>query len=269
MALAFHCPHCGQALPVSAAALGQKVECARCQANFFLAPTHLQAPGGKAAPPPPAQPATSATGAAVATVAPPTPVAVPVAPRPVAMPASTPPTPSPLAPVSVKPAPVSKPVVLPATTLKAAPDGKLPTLSLEADAELAKKGTKEQGPSSVVVLATLAVSVTLSLAVLLVDFESGPTPTSAAAAARQDVQRFYGDEHAQIQPYQKLLREAQRAHTRGDISKERRCYRQVMELLRSEGRSVRKTLTGSAGDDAQLEQMLNVLLRDVQETSLF
>ncbi len=153
------------------------------------------------------------------------------------------------------------------TTLKPTPDGKLPTLALYSEVTRSEKTSTNSGPSTLVVLATLAVSVTLSLTMLLFDFAPTTSPTGEAEAARAHIVKFFGDEPTALQPYQKTLRESQRAHSRGDRSTERKCYREVLELLRSENRSLRKTLTGSAGDDRALENDLTVSLRATAETS--
>lgn len=266
MALAFHCPSCKRPLPVSAGMLGQKVTCAGCQTSFVLAPTHLQTPG--AAPPvvaaTPAPPPLTATTAATSALAAP-PVAVIEPPRVVASVPVAPPRPA-AAPASSAARTTTAP---PPTALKAAPDGKLPTLALHADASSKTKSAGSSTPSTLLVFAALAISATLSVAVLLVDVEPKAAPTNEAQLAREQIQRFYGDSAAELLPYQKLLRESQRAHSRHDLPAERRCYRHVLELLRAESRTPSKTLTGTTGDDAELERVLTVLLRDVRETSLF
>lgn len=145
--------------------------------------------------------------------------------------------------------------------LKPTADGKLPSLNLENEPVTKERGAGQSGPSTLVVVATLAVSVTLSLAMVLIDFEPQAKTVQPAKDARYEIQQFYGEDGVALEPYQALLRKAQRAHSRGDRAEERKCYRQVLELLRAEGRGVRKTLTGTDGDDVELERLLATLLR--------
>jgi hypothetical protein len=238
--------------------LGQSVVCAACKANFVLTPAQLQAPSGagKSAPPPPPGKSSTATATLPAQLAAPP----RVAPPPIAPPVA-----------SRNQLPATKPAVTapPPTLLQPAPDGKLPTLALEQDAVARGKQTPSQGPSTLIVVATLALSMTLSLAMLMLDFTPRKMPEADAFYARQKLESFFGDEGAPPRPYQSLLRESQRAHSRGDIATERKCYKQVMDQLRSESRGPLHTLTGTAGDDAELERQLTILLRDVGETSFF
>jgi hypothetical protein len=58
------------------------------------------------------------------------------------------------------------------------------------------------------------------------------------------------------------LRDAQRAHSRGDDATERQMYRKVLQLLRAEGRSRFTTLTGTLRGDEDLEAQIAILMAD-------
>jgi hypothetical protein len=114
----------------------------------------------------------------------------------------------------------------------------------------------------VVVAGLLGVSLMLTLGLLLVDVEPSGSSAEDVREAREQLTAFFGSDVAPPRPFQLLLREAQRAHARGDRDTERARYRQVLELLRAESRSPSRTLTATAGDDAELERLLTILLHD-------
>ena len=88
-------------------------------------------------------------------------------------------------------------------------------------------------------------------------------PSSAASSQRKDAMRQTierrlfrlrtASESKDLEPYQVLLREAQRAYTRGDRKTERDDYRKVLDMLRAERGSYEKGLTGSRTSDKELE----------------
>lgn len=154
----------------------------------------------------------------------------------------------------------------PITTLKPAADGSLPTLALEQS--LSKKDRPaRQPPSSLAVMGALGLSVVLSFALWMVDFDNSPPVAPGAFDARQKLVKFLGNEGEPLQPYQILLRESQLAHYRGDLKSEREAYRSVLRLLRSEDRGPRSTVTGATYDDAELEATLTQLLREIADRS--
>jgi hypothetical protein len=65
-----------------------------------------------------------------------------------------------------------------------------------------------------------------------------------------------------LAPYQRHLRDAQRAYARGDTAAERQNYRRVLQLLRAEGRSRFSSLTTTPTQDRELEELLAILLTD-------
>ena len=99
----------------------------------------------------------------------------------------------------------------------------------------------------------------------------GMQPTSGekeVREARENIRQFYevrADE--ELAPFQRELREAQLAHSRGDSRTEIRCYQKVMARFRSEDRSQFSGLTGSPTWDIELEQLVSVLLNDAKRKS--
>jgi hypothetical protein len=138
----------------------------------------------------------------------------------------------------------------------------LPTLQL-ADGQASGKG--EAGEKAVPLwLALLAVMASTGLSAFLL--LGDPAKTNAVdrrAEARQEIEKdYFGSDVSQLRLYQVLLREAQQAHSRGDRAAERQRYRQVLSLLRAEGRSQFEGLTGSPRDDDRLVDLLSILLAD-------
>ncbi len=69
------------------------------------------------------------------------------------------------------------------------------------------------------------------------------------------------DPNEPLVAYQLLLREAQRAYTRGDKQAERDAYRSVLRLLRAE-RGRFEGLTGSPKSDEDLENHITIILQE-------
>jgi hypothetical protein len=151
--------------------------------------------------------------------------------------------------------PQSKPA---AETL--AVDGKLPALSLAEDDPQRAEEPKGTNPLFLIVL--LSVSFTLSAAMLMMDFGPSDTQSARRELARQQLAEFYAQPDEALAPYQIYLREAQRAHSRGDRQNERDNYRRVLRLLRAEGRSRFETVTRTPSSDDRLEELLSILLSD-------
>jgi hypothetical protein len=149
------------------------------------------------------------------------------------------------------------------STLKPAEDGKLPELHLNEGRKPESKQARSKTIHPLILLGVLVMSVALSVLLVVVDTESRSTSTDAKAAARIRIQDHYftGYGNQSIEPYQQYLREAQRAHSRGDFRAERRLYRKVFDLLRAERGTFEKGLTGSRGRDDELKRLISILLR--------
>jgi hypothetical protein len=147
------------------------------------------------------------------------------------------------------------------SSLKLIDDGQLPELRLhESAAGGPAKPAAAVNPLLTIIL--LCLSAVASVAVLFMfdgqqqSAQSAKKQSARAAIAKDFFAEMDGLPHY---PYQSLLRDAQRAHLRGDFRQERELYRQVLELLRAE-RKPEAGVTGSPGRDQELERHLTVLL---------
>jgi hypothetical protein len=150
------------------------------------------------------------------------------------------------------------------STLKLAEDGKLPDLALREGQRKDKPRTDSTAVNPLVLFIVLTASVVMSVFLVMMDF----TPVDQRLARRQARARATieeqflapaGAEHPE--PYQVLLREALLEHSRGNFTQERRLYRRVLRLLRAELPDEQQGVTGSTYRDAELEDLLTVLVR--------
>jgi len=150
---------------------------------------------------------------------------------------------------------------------KLAPDGSLPSLHLEEDSSDEKKREVKRSSNPVLLAVVLAASLLTSLALLFVE----PVPTTRSnleelERAREELAAEYYSNlnpNTPLAEYQRLLREAHWAHSRGDHQRERQLYRQVLLLLYAEkGRNSYTGLTGSRSRDERLEELLRILLKE-------
>ncbi len=147
------------------------------------------------------------------------------------------------------------------TLVRLGEDGQLPELQLKELLGTRKTTAQKKRESNPAILyAVLAFSLLSSVAMLFLDFEGGFTSEGKAYSRRVIVKEFLGDERQALAPYQRLLREASLAHSRGDSVGERDVYRRVLRLLNSEDRNPFTGVTGSPEDDERLRHHLGVLL---------
>lgn len=151
--------------------------------------------------------------------------------------------------------------------LQPSADGKLPGLKLEKEEPAEKPKEKPEGAAlhPLVLFCALCLSVLVSITMVLVDVDSPQSDRGREQAqARWTIEREYFshlDPNEPLVTYQLLLREAQRAHTRGDRQAERDAYRAVLRVLRAE-RNRFEGLTGSPGSDRKLEELITEILRE-------
>ena len=291
MAVKTDCPRCKAHLQVPNKLVGGYVNCPQCKGRLWVAKTaptdatpvdmiglasgdsateRRAAPAAQPSAPPGSPPIRSAPG----TTAGPLPAGFVGAPAEAGSPprkaasgslrVQAPPVPP--------PAPAQKRVARLVTaeaadsTLRLAADGKLPELALE-ETTSQRQETKAKAVNPLFLFIVLSVSIVFSVLFVLVDW--GPSKASLLqkkAAMRQKIEeQYFGSENIDnkdLEPYQRLLRDAQRAHTRGEYMMERRKYRRVMEMLREERGSLEKGLTGSRTRDKELEEALSALLTE-------
>ena len=148
--------------------------------------------------------------------------------------------------------------------IKVAADGKLPELHLQEGNQKDKSDAAGKGVSPLLLVAVLALSVMMCMALVLMPGGSEDENLLARRAyARQTIADKYFsdlDPKKQLEPYQILLREAQAAYSRGDRATEVNRYHRVLDMLRREHSAFDRGLTGSPSRDRELEEQLTVLL---------
>jgi hypothetical protein len=155
------------------------------------------------------------------------------------------------------------------TLVKLGEDGHLPELHLAEGETRKKTETSAKQTSPVVLYVALALSVGMSLLMLVVDFEPSAVSQEQRGSARQLIVRFYGTDEDNLEPYQELLREARLARSRGDIAAERRAYAQVLSLLNAEDIVQSFSgLTGDRGDPQTLPESDERFLQDFARDNL-
>ncbi|MBI3860719.1 MAG: FHA domain-containing protein [Planctomycetia bacterium] len=156
--------------------------------------------------------------------------------------------------------------------VKLGEDGHLPELALNEarTGERRETGPKQSNPA--VMLGVIGLSVGITLLMLFMDVGSYGGNARAKADAREEIKDYYGKEGEALKPYQEHLREARRAHSRRDYQTERRAYREVLALLRSESKDKVNRWTGITGQwkkgegnaksDERLEELIGILLSE-------
>lgn len=158
--------------------------------------------------------------------------------------------------------------------VKLGEDGRLPELNLH---ETLAGERQEAGPkqsNSGLLLLLLGVSFGLTMLMLFMDASPFEDSQEAKSQARREIAAYYGAEGETLKPYQDRLREAQRARSRRDYEAERKEYRQVLSLLRSEAKDKLNKYTGLTGQvdyeptsdkkksDKRLEELIAILLSE-------
>ncbi|MBN2473590.1 MAG: hypothetical protein JXB62_03200 [Pirellulales bacterium] len=148
--------------------------------------------------------------------------------------------------------------------LTIAEGGQLPGLQLQEGEQKKKPQAESTTVNPLVLFGAISVSIVLSVLLVLYDVEpKGRLSTTAQEEVRASIAREYFanlDSDEPLQPYQRYLREAQRAYLRGDHTSEQELYRKVLDLLRAERPSSGRGLTGSRSRDKVLEEQISILL---------
>jgi hypothetical protein len=146
-------------------------------------------------------------------------------------------------------------------------EGNLPTLQLKDAAKPKKTDGDYKSNPAFLALIICASLVSSGLMLFFVTMETS-TSKNAINEARKDIRQFYEvrvDE--ELAPFQRELRQAQLAHSRGDYKAETRYYQRVMARFRAEDRSEFKGLTGSPTWDVELQELVSILLNDAKKRS--
>lgn len=143
-------------------------------------------------------------------------------------------------------------------------DGKLPELQLADEAK--PKSNDSELKSNPVFVAILICFSLVSSGVML--FVASIQPSDSARRvleSRELIREFYEVRpDQQVAPYQRELREAQLANSRGDFRTEIQNYEKVMARFHAEDRNQFKGLTGSPTGDVELEEHVSVLLNEAK-----
>jgi hypothetical protein len=242
MSMTVACPGCAVELALGPEMFGQVLACPKCSTQFRVAsgPAPAQPP---AAPPPPAAPVWRGEKGAL----------------PGGFKLNESAAPAPAQPQVVVPR--FKPLDPASPAVSLTQGGTLPEFSL-ADTKRPQTAAApaEKQPQTLMLTLIVAASLTVSVCLSLIDL----SPTAGGGQSRQEalstIATFYGRPDGHLEPYQLLLRAAQRAHSRGDVATERAKYREVLRLLRAENRTTSVTETHEG--DQQLEAAIAIVLAE-------
>jgi hypothetical protein len=145
------------------------------------------------------------------------------------------------------------------STVSLSPDGQLPKLTLTDTAKPTEQRSEGSTFNPLVLFAAVAISLCASVMLLMTDFE-GAADDEQGAQIRQQLMHYYQGAREPLAPYQAHLREAQQAYSRGQNAVAQTHYRKVLEMLRAEGGSRFRGLTGAPARDKNLEELLSRLL---------
>lgn len=122
--------------------------------------------------------------------------------------------------------------------VKLGEDGHLPDLELqEVISNVPQRQVKDEKSNTMTLILVFVVSVGMSMAMLFIDLEMPSSSMSQSRVARNVITIFYGSDDAPLEPYQKLLRRANWAHSQGNYQVERQLFREVLKLLRAENKN--------------------------------
>jgi len=147
-------------------------------------------------------------------------------------------------------------------------DGRLPELHLEEGIITEKPTEEKKQTNPLLLMAVLGFSVAMSMLMLFYEGTAETTADQAKIEARRIISEVYVNGNP-LEPHQVLLREALQANAQGKADLERRRYRNVLDMLHSEGRSKTAGLTGlaepaankpGAANDRELERLLSILI---------
>lgn len=141
--------------------------------------------------------------------------------------------------------------------VKLGADGHLPDLALQDGTHVVpQKAPPDKQSSNLTLIAVFGISVGMSLLMLFLDLEGPSSTVQQIQTARKAIAIFYGSESAPLEPYQKLLRRANWAHSQGDHQTERTYLREVLKLLRAENKN---SITGLTRLPPEVSQRVNEL----------
>ena len=119
----------------------------------------------------------------------------------------------------------------------------------------------------------VSVAVTIAIVMVKSNDSSGIATEAKRNAMTKIEEQFFGNPaQGELLPYQRLLREARQAWSRGDLKAERELYKRVLDLLHTETRDesspekvrsgLEKGITGSRKNDQDLERYILTILEE-------
>jgi len=152
------------------------------------------------------------------------------------------------------------------STVTPTAEGVLPDFRLREGNQPQRTAGESKSVHPAVLFGAIGLSVLVSIALVFVDVnpQSAGKMESQAEVRQAVADKYFGLRRgkAPLETYQKLLRDAQVEHDRGDFKAERALYREVLNLLRAERGLTDRGLTGSRPRDKELEEYISVLLDD-------
>lgn len=139
-------------------------------------------------------------------------------------------------------------------------DGHLPELALEDDPTRKEKQDKPQQSNSALLYSVLGLSFLASLAMLFADADPPSVSELSKSEAREEIVRFFGSDEKDLESWQKNLRAARLAHSRGDYEAELMAYRRVLNVLKSEDRDRHVGITGHLTTDEDLRRLIGIII---------
>ena len=139
-------------------------------------------------------------------------------------------------------------------------DGHLPELALQDDPTRKEKQARPKQSNSALLYSVLALSFLSSLAMLFAEADPPSVSELSKAEAREEIVRFFSSEEKELQIWQKQLRAARLAHSRGDSDAELQAYRRVLALLKSEDRDPHIGITGHLATDEELKRLIGIII---------
>lgn len=139
-------------------------------------------------------------------------------------------------------------------------DGHLPELALQDDPTRKEKQPKQKQSNSALLYSALGLSFLSSLAMLFAEVDPPSVSELSKADAREEIVRFFGSDEKDLEVWQRRLRAARLAHSRGDDETELRRYREVLSALKSEDRDPHIGMTGHLSHDEDLKRLIGIII---------
>jgi hypothetical protein len=147
-------------------------------------------------------------------------------------------------------------------------DGRLPEFHLSDTPVSENEQSNDSSVRPWLALTAVGASALLSVFLMLWTPDSGAPAAQSTRAAREALTAFYGKDGADLETYQKLLRQAAIERSQGRLKEEQRLYLKVLDLLNSWDASNPRNLHGLTGkqtgrgknSDADLQKLLETLV---------